>query len=114
MARPTPLEAPVTMAARSAGMGRYETGPAVLAPAVPAARTADGRREVDELVEVLVDLGEHPVPLRRGQVPVLDGLVELGGEVRLERRLQPVDGLAARRLHDVRERLAGSQLLAQL
>ena len=43
---------------------------------------ADGRRPlrrraVDDVVEALVDLGEHPRLLRLGQAPVLDGLVEL-------------------------------------
>ena len=49
-----------------------------LAPAELGSVGALRRRPVDDVVEAVVDLGEHLRLLRLGQVAVLDGLVELG------------------------------------
>src|SRR4051794_25141588 len=120
MARPIPLEAPVTIAARS-GMDRYPTSPCPcaastrLAPAEPRPRRAAlGRRVVDDVVDVLIEVGGELVALRLRQLAVLDRLVEPLGRLTLDRRLEAVDRLAVGRLGDVRQRFAALQLIAQL
>src|SRR3954451_17245985 len=119
MASPMPLEAPVTMAARVAGMGRYPTSPgppeARSAPAeLRPTRLALRGRVADDGVDPLVEVGDDLVLLGTRQAPVLDGLVELLDRGGLDRGLQARDRLAAGRLRDVRQRLPGPKLLVEL
>jgi hypothetical protein len=68
---------------------------------------------VDEVVEPALQPGEECLLLRLRQPAVVDRPVEVGLEVGIDCLLEPGDGLALRD-GDLRERLAGGELLAQL
>ena len=68
---------------------------------------------VDEVVEAALQPGEERLLLRLGQPAVGDRPVEVGLDVGVDRILEPGDRLALRD-GDLRERLAGAKLLAQL
>src|SRR4051794_34712320 len=116
MASPIPLEAPVTMAARSGMAGIQPCRSGALRPARTAAvpqRAALGRGAVDHVVQALVDLGEDARALGVRELAVLDRLVEPCGLRGLQRRLQAVDRLALV-LGDGGQRLAAALRVEEL
>jgi hypothetical protein len=70
-------------------------------------------RVVDEIVEPRLQTSEQRTLLRRRQPAVGDRAVEVGLDVGVDRVLEPGDRLALRD-GDLRERLAGAELLTQL